>query len=215
MIEFRNVTKIYQTRSTPKVVLDDITVTIPTDRNVGILGRNGAGKSTLLRLIAGADVPTYGRIRTSGRLSWPMAFGGGFQGSLSAIDNIRFISRIYGVDWRKAVDRVEDFADLGRYLHMPVSTFSSGMRARLNIGMSLAIHFDVYIMDEIPSVGDTRFREKFDAEFARIRATSSLIMISHNVKTIQQHCDVAFLMENGKLQYYQNVKDALKAYSQS
>ncbi len=129
MIVFQNVTKIYQTRGTPKVVLNDISASIPTDRNIGILGKNGAGKSTLLRLISKADRPTHGRITTSGRISWPMAFGGGFQGTLSAIDNIRFISRIYGADWRHAVDKVEDFAELGQYLHMPVSTFSSGMRA--------------------------------------------------------------------------------------
>lgn len=212
MIEFHRVTKIYPTRTAPKVVLDDISAVIPTDRNVGILGKNGAGKSTLLRLIAKADVPTFGRIATSGRLSWPMAFGGGFQGSLSAIDNIRFISRIYGVDWRRTVDEVEDFAELGPYLHMPVSTLSSGMRTRLNIGMSLAIHFDVYIMDEIPSVGDTRFQERFNAAFDALRYKSSLVMISHNPKTIEKHCDMAFLLENGKLTPYNDVKQALDAY---
>lgn len=214
MIRFHNVTKIYRTGSMPKVVLDDITVSIPTDRNIGILGKNGAGKSTLLRLIAKADEPTHGRIVTSGRISWPMAFGGGFQGGLSAIDNIRFISRIYGIDWRHAVDKVESFAELGQYLHMPVSTFSSGMRTRLNIAMSLAIHFDVYIMDEIPSVGDKRFRQRFDEEFSRLRRKSSLIMISHNPGTIEKHCDSAFLLKSGKLHFYENIKHALKAHQQ-
>lgn len=215
MIEFHNVTKIYPTRTEPKIVLNNISTIIPTDRNVGILGKNGAGKSTLLRLIAGADLPTYGKVNTSGRLSWPMAFGGGFQGSLSAVDNIRFISRIYGVDWRKTVNEVEDFAELGNYLHMPVSTFSSGMRARLNIAMSLAIHFDVYIMDEIPSVGDKRFRSRFDEAFLALRNKASLIMISHNPDTIKKHCDMAFLLENGQLTPYNDVTEALKAHHAS
>jgi len=215
MIVFENVTKLYPTRTTPKVVLDNVSTVIPTDRNVGILGKNGAGKSTMLRLIARADRPTYGHIHTTARMSWPMAFGGGFQANLSAIDNIRFISRIYGVDWESAIDRVEEFAELGQYLHMPVRTFSSGMRARLNLGMSLAIHFDVYMMDEIPGVGDARFKKRFDEAFTRLRDTSSLILISHNVETVRKHCDIAFLLRDGNLTRFDNIEEALEVHQAS
>lgn len=215
MIQFQNVTKIYKTRDLPKVVLDDVSVTMPTDKNIGILGRNGAGKSTMLRLIAKADAPTYGKIRTSGRLSWPMAFGGGFQGNLSTIDNIRFISRIYGADWKKAVDFVEAFAELGSYLHMPVKTFSSGMRARLNLAMSLAIQFDVYLMDEIPGVGDVRFKARFEEAFNELRNKASLILISHNPNTIRTYCDIAFLLKDGKLTRYDDIAEALEVHQKS
>lgn len=215
MIRFHNVTKIYRTKSAPRVVLDNVTVEMPTDKNIGILGKNGAGKSTMLRLIARADYPTRGHVTTAGRISWPMAFGGGFQGNLSAIDNIRFISRIYGVDWHHAVTRVEEFAELGSYLHMPVRTFSSGMRARLNLAMSLAIDFDVYLMDEIPGVGDARFKQKFDQAFQELRSKASLILISHNPKTIQTHCDIAFLLKDGALTRYDNVMEALEVHEKS
>lgn len=215
MIRFQNVTKLYHTKDGPHVVLDDITTDIPTDRNVGILGRNGAGKSTMLRMIARADTPTFGRVRTTGRMSWPMAFGGGFQANLSAIDNIRFISRIYGVDWKKSVDFVEDFAELGAYLSMPVRTFSSGMRARLNLAMSLAIKFDVYLMDEIPGVGDVRFQARFEQAFTELRNKSSLILISHNPNTVRTHCDIAFLLRKGKLTHFDNIDEALEVHSTS
>lgn len=215
MISFENVTKLYPTRGEPKVVLNDITTVIPTDRNVGILGRNGAGKSTLLRLIARADRPTYGRISSRAKISWPMAFSGGFVTNLSAIDNIRFISRIYNADWHKTVDKVEELASLEEYLHMPVETFSSGMRARLNIAMSLAIKFDVYLMDEIPGVGDARFKKRFDLEFKKLRETASLIIISHHPETIRTHCDAGFLLKDGKLTRYDDIDEALEIHHAS
>jgi len=215
MIVFQNVTKIYKTTREPKIVLDDISTIIPTDRNVGILGRNGAGKSTLLRLIAKADRPTYGRIHSGARISWPMAFSGGFHPGLSVIDNIRFISRIYNADWRASVEKVEDFAELGTYLHMPTNSLSSGMRARLNIGMSLAIHFDVYIMDEIPGVGDARFKQRFDLAFTNLRHKSSLILISHSPETIRKHCDTAFLLHQGNMTRFDNIEEALEVHKVS
>ena len=215
MIVFNNVTKVYQTNAEPKVILNGITTVIPTDRNIGILGRNGAGKSTLLRLIARADKPTSGRIQTTGRISWPMGFGGGFQNNLSAIDNIRFIARIYGVDWRKAVDFVEDFAEFGTYLHMPVKTLSSGMRARLNLAMSLAIRFDVYLMDEIPGVGDIRFKARFREAFQALRGQASLILISHNANMIRKYCDVVYLLSEGDLTRFDDVEEGLKVHART
>ncbi len=213
MIALENVTKVYKTVDGPKIVLNDVSLKIPTDRNVGILGLNGAGKSTLMRLIARAETPTRGNIRTRGRVSWPLAFSGGFQGSLSAIDNIRFVSRIYGVDWRETLEYVEEFAELGTYLKMPIKTYSAGMRARLNLGLSLAIKFDVYLVDEIPGVGDVRFKARFQSAFDKLSQEACLFLTSHNSASIRKHCDRALLLVHGKLTAFNNVDEALDAYS--
>lgn len=213
MISLSHVSKVYPSPLGPIRVLDDISMDIPSDRNVGILGRNGSGKSTLLRLLARAEAPSAGRIVAQVRLSWPMGFAGGFQGSLSGIDNIRFISRIHGVDWRRVVASVAEFSELGDFLRLPVNSYSSGMRARLNVGMSLAIRFDTYLIDEIPGVGDARFQRRFNEAFERIKNESSLILVSHNPEMIRKHCDLAMLVSGGKLIRFNDVEDALKVYA--
>lgn len=212
MIRLEGVTKYYRTTHGRHYVLRDINEDIPTDRNVGILGRNGAGKSTLLRIIARAEAPNRGRVRSTVRLSWPMGFGGGFQGSMSGIDNIRFISRIYGVDWREAVAFVQDFSELGNYMRMPVYTYSSGMRARLATGMSLFVRFECYLVDELPGVGDSRFKRRFAAAFQELRRRATLILVSHNESSIRKTCETVFLLNEGKLQRYDDVEEALRLY---
>jgi capsular polysaccharide transport system ATP-binding protein len=215
MIIFDNVTKTYPLTRGVNVVLENVNLTLSTEHNIGILGRNGSGKSTLIRLISGAEAPTAGRVQTMCRISWPLAFGGGFQGSLSALDNIRFVSRIYGENWQRIVKKVEDFAELGPYLKMPVRTLSSGMRTRLNLGLSLAIEFDLYLADEIPGVGDRRFKSRFKEAFDKLRSRAALFIVSHDANTIRKHCDTALLLSNGKLIQYDDVDKALKIYNRS
>src|SRR5690349_10707986 len=115
MIELRNVTKRYRTRSGWKCILENASLVLPRGRNIGVLGRNGAGKSTLMRLIAAAELPDRGEIRRRVRVSWPLGFSGGFQGSLTGRDNVRFVARIYGEAWRPILDFVNDFSELGPY----------------------------------------------------------------------------------------------------
>lgn len=212
MIQLRDVTKYYRKQRGRHYVLRDLSVDIPTDRNVGILGRNGAGKSTLLRIIARAEAPNRGEIRSSARLSWPMGFSGGFLSSMTGVDNIRFISRIYGMDWREAVDFVQDFAELGDYINEPIKTYSSGMRARIATAMSLFVKFDCYLIDEIPGVGDSRFRRRFADSFNELRERSTMIMVSHNESTVRKTCEVVFLLNDGKLQRFDDVDEALRLY---
>ncbi len=212
MILLENLSKIYPTIAGPRIVLDNINVTIPTTKSVGILGRNGTGKSTLMRLVARAESPTKGRITTTARISWPLAFSGGFQATLSAVDNIRFVSRIYGEDWQRITKVVEEFTELGTYMRMPVRTFSSGMRARLSLALSLAIKFDVYLVDEIPGVADVRFKKRFDEAFQRLCKESSLFLVSHSPSSVRQYCQIACLLHNGKLTMYEDVDAALAAY---
>jgi capsular polysaccharide transport system ATP-binding protein len=212
MIELEQVTKIYTTRQGVNVVLDAVDLTLPARTNIGILGRNGAGKSTLLRLISGAEQPDSGFVHRKGEISWPIGFGGGFNGSLTGEENCRFVARIYGVDVDDVVGFAMEFAEIGEYFHMPVKTYSSGMKARLAFGLSMAVDFDVYLVDEVTAVGDSRFQEKARRAFAERRDRSSVIIVSHSLRTIKQYCEQCAVLSNGKLHYFASVKDAQRMY---
>lgn len=212
MIELEQVTKVYATKHGVNVVLDAVDLTLPARTNIGILGRNGAGKSTLLRLISGAEQPDGGFVHRRGEISWPLGFGGGFNGSLSGEENCRFVARIYGADVDDVVDFARDFADIGEYFFMPVKTYSSGMKARLAFGLSMAVEFDVYLVDEVTAVGDSRFQEKARKAFAARRDRSSVIMVSHSYRTIKQYCEQCAVLKHGKLYYFESVKDAQRMY---
>jgi capsular polysaccharide transport system ATP-binding protein len=212
MIVFDNVSKIFRARDGLRTVLRDVSVSFDPDRNYGILGTNGAGKSTLLRLISGASAPTSGRIRRSGRISWPLGFSGGIHGQLSGRENAEFVARIYGENVRRVQAFVADFAELGRYFDMPAETYSSGMRARLAFGLSMAIDFDCYLVDELTAVGDARFNEKCANAFARRRERSRVIMVSHQMATIRRFCDAGAVLDNGRLTLYDSLDQAAMAY---
>ncbi len=212
MIQLSDVVKHYPARGGRHTVLAGISATFPLGRNVGILGRNGSGKSTLIRLMAKAEFPTRGRVRHQGRVSWPLGFAGGFQPSMTARDNIVFVAGIYGAPPRSTIDRVEAFAGLGRYLEMPVQTLSSGMRARLAFGLSLAIEFDFYLMDELSAVGDERFRARSQAALQELRGRSTFIIVSHQMGQIKRFCDTAYVLEKGQLLDFDHVDQAIAAY---
>jgi capsular polysaccharide transport system ATP-binding protein len=212
MIELRRVSKAYRTRSGIKTVLRDVDLSLPRGRSVALIGVNGAGKSTLLRLIAGTELPDRGRIVRRARISWPLAATGGFNGSLTGMENVRFVARIYGACVRRTVDFVEDFSDLGPYFHMPVRTYSTGMRARLAFGLSMAIDFDCYLVDEITGVGDAGFQKKCQAAFAERRSRSDVIMVSHQVATLRTYCQAAVTLDQGRLTYHDDVATATGVY---
>lgn len=212
MIALTNLCKGYRTRQGWKWVVKDANLTFEASQRWAILGRNGSGKSTLIRLIGGAEDPTEGHVRSTCSVSWPLAFGGGFQGGLTGADNIAFIARIYGVDEDKALLRVQDFAELGSEIHEPVMTYSNGMRARLAFGLSLAVDFDYLLIDEIVSVGDQRFRDKCHIELHEKRKDRGFILVSHDVDYIRQHCTHAAIIENGHLTQMPSVQGAVDAY---
>jgi capsular polysaccharide transport system ATP-binding protein len=214
MIQLQGVYKTYSTVAGPNVVLDGIGITFPPRESVGILGRNGAGKSTLLRIIAGVEMPDAGRVVTTGRVSWPIGFAGGFSPSLSGEENCRFVARIYGEDTDRVVASSRDFAELGAYFRMPVRTYSSGMRARLAFGLSMAIDFDVYLVDEVTAVGDQQFQEKCRRAFDERRERSSVIIVSHNLPTVRDYCTRCAVLRSGKLELFDSVTEAAQAYSE-
>lgn len=213
MIRLQSVTKLYKTRAGNRVILDNQTIDFPTNQAIGILGRNGAGKSTFLRMISGVEGVTSGKILRMANLSWPLGFAGGFHGDLTGRENIRFITRIYGADVEYTMAYVEEFSELGTYLDMPVRTYSSGMRAKLAFGTSMAIPFDCYLIDEITSVGDKWFRRKCEIAFNERRERSGIIMVSHSEGTIRNYCDVGMVLHNGELRFFDSINEAMKFYS--
>lgn len=212
MITLQNISKTYATRQGPRTVLEGIDLKIAKGEKLGILGRNGAGKSTLIRLISGAELPTRGHIHRGISISWPLAFGGAFQGSLSGLDNLRFICRVYGAPIEPAIDFVKDFSELGSYLHEPVKKYSSGMRARLAFAISMAVEFDCFLIDEIVAVGDSRFHEKCHIELFEKRKDRAMIIVSHSADYIREHCEHAAVLVAGKLHSFEKVEDAFTFY---
>lgn len=212
MIRLENVSKTYSTRSGPVHVLRNANLTVCGGERIGILGRNGAGKSTLIRLVSGAELPTTGAVERRMSVSWPLAFGGAFQGALTGLDNLRFICRIYGVEPEDKIAFVEDFSELGIYLKEPVKTYSSGMRARLAFAISMVIDFDCYLIDEIIAVGDARFHAKCDEELFVKRADRAMIIVSHHAAFIREHCTRGAVLKNGRLYEQPNLDEAFAFY---
>jgi capsular polysaccharide transport system ATP-binding protein len=213
MIHCDEITKSYPMGSGRKQVLKGLNLHIAPGEHVGFLGRNGAGKTTLIKLIGGVELPSSGSIRRHMTVSWPLGFGGGFQGSLTGYDNARFIARIYGHEYREIRDFVEEFTELGPQLRMPVKTYSSGMRARLAFALSLAIEFDCYLIDEIIMVGDANFHRKCHYELFEKRGDRALIFASHSAELVREFCNRALVLENGFGKMYSDVNEALEVYS--
>lgn len=213
MIKLENVVKSYPVKDGRRNVLDGINLTVNMGEKIGILGRNGAGKSTLIRLLGGVELPTSGSITRTMSISWPLAFSGAFQGSLTGADNVRFVCRVYNTDYEKAMELVDSFAELGKYLYEPVKVYSSGMRARLAFAISLAVDFDCYLIDEVISVGDASFHRKCEIELFEKRAHKAMIIVSHELHNIKEYCNSAAVLNNGKLTVYENMDEALAIYS--
>ncbi|MET3781268.1 capsular polysaccharide transport system ATP-binding protein [Brevundimonas sp. 1080] len=202
--------KVYPSGS--KQVFSDLTFTLAHEERIAILGRNGQGKSTLIKMLGGILPPTSGKITWSMSSSWPIGFGGGFQGSLSGLDNIRFLSRIYKRNFSNLLSRVDDFAELGSALRQPVKHYSSGMRARLAFGLSLAIEFDCYLIDELVAVGDARFQQKCQDELFIKRGKRAFIMASHDMNLISNLCERALVIESGKTRLFDDIEEGVDVY---
>ncbi|WP_294034245.1 ABC transporter ATP-binding protein [uncultured Moraxella sp.] len=208
-----DVVKSYPVKGGRRNVLDGINLKIEYGEKIGILGRNGAGKSTLIRVLGGVEEPTSGSVQRDMSISWPLAFSGAFQGSLTGSDNVRFVCRVYNADYKKAMELVDSFAELGKYLYEPVKVYSSGMRARLAFAISLAVDFDCYLIDEVISVGDASFHRKCEIELFEKRAHKSMIIVSHELHNIKEHCDKVALLHEGKLTIYQDMDEAFAIYN--
>jgi capsular polysaccharide transport system ATP-binding protein len=219
MIELQGLTKSYRLASGERrYIFRDLNFAFPEGANIGLIGRNGAGKSTLLRLIGGIDTPDRGQVVTDKRISWPMGLSGGLQGSLTGRDSVKFVCRIYGAlgdEMREKIRFVQDFAEIGDYFDQPVKTYSSGMRARLNFGLSWAFDFDYYLMDEIGAVGDARFKQKSRQLMEARIGSSNVIMVSHAMNEIARLCQVVVLVNDGQALLYEDVEAGIQAYQET
>ncbi|MCW2457482.1 UNVERIFIED_ORG: capsular polysaccharide transport system ATP-binding protein [Rahnella aquatilis] len=215
MIKIDNLTKSYRTPKGRHYVFKDLNVELPSGKSVALIGRNGAGKSTLLRVIGGIDCPDSGKIHTEKTISWPVGLAGGFQGSLTGRENVKFVARLYSTpdQLREKVAFVEEFAELGKYFDMPIKTYSSGMKSRLGFGLSMAFKFDYYLVDEVTAVGDARFKQKCADLFKARHEEASFLMVSHSLGSLKEFCDVAlFIGRDNKVKFFDSVDAAIEMY---
>src|SRR5579862_2535644 len=215
MLSVEHVCKEYLTRKGRRLVLNDINFQLGKGRNLGILGRNGAGKSTLIRLISGAERPTSGRIRRGMSISWPLAFAGAFHLNLTGLDNLKFVCRIYGVNYRRLVPFVEEFTELGLYFREPVEHYSYGMMTRLAFALSMAIEFDCFLIDEAMVAGDVRFHERCHVELFHKRKDRAFILVTHDTEVMKSLCEKVSVLHQGRLIDFQNVDAAVDFYQTS
>lgn len=215
MIELRDVTKSYRTTKGRKYIFRNLNFFVPANKNVAIIGRNGAGKSTLMRLLAGLDSPDSGKVITPNSISWPVGLSGGFQGSLTGRQNVKFIARVYGAEqekMREVVAYVENFADIGEYFDQPVKTYSSGMRGRVAFGLSLAFDFDYYLVDEAMSVGDQKFKTRATEEFKKKVGKANIILVTHGMTQVKTLCDVVLVLNQGEIIKFDDVDAGIEFY---
>ena len=217
MIKIKQVSKRYHNHQNSKWILKDINLEIPTGVSVGLIGRNGAGKSTLLRLIGGMDSPDKGEITRDCSVSWPVGLSGGFQGSMTGRQNVKFIARVQGSDGQipSVIEYVENFAEIGNAFDEPVKTYSTGMRSRLAFGLSLAFDFDVFLSDEATAVGDRAFKAKATKAFKDKVGKTGLIMVSHSEGILKDLCTAGIWLDNGEAIWFDDINKAIQSYHDS
>ncbi|MCX8146183.1 MAG: ABC transporter ATP-binding protein [Azovibrio sp.] len=215
MIRLENVSKSYRTQAGRHWVFRDLNLEIPTGTGLAVLGRNGVGKTTLINIIGGAETVDSGRLVTDARISWPVGLAGGFQPSLTARDNVKFVARLYAEkeEIPEIVRRVRDFAEIGEYFDMPTRTYSSGMRSRVSFGLSMAFDFDYYLIDEVTAVGDPEFRKKCDRALQEKKEKGAgFIVVSHAMDIVRRFCTQAIVLTSSGITHFDDIEQAIKVY---
>jgi capsular polysaccharide transport system ATP-binding protein len=213
MLEFENVSKSYWTGTQHKVILDKVSFKVELGRSLGILAPNGTGKTTLINMMAGLEKPDEGEIRRSCNISFPLGFMGGVVGKVSAMENARYIARLYGLD----PDYVESFCrwlcGLGEYFDQPLGTYSAGMRARFSFALMLALDFDMYLIDEgMPSTTDVEFNRKAGEILQERLRTTTIIIVAHQPETLQKFARSAAVLLDGQLRMFDTLEEAKQLY---
>jgi len=212
MLTVEGLTKRFHRDGKIRTLFEDLSFELPKGGRLGLLGRNGQGKSTLIRILGGVVLPSDGAVSWAMSSSWPLGFDGGVQGGMTGYDNVKFIARIYHHDPHEMIARVDDFAELGEALRMPVKYYSAGMRARLSFGISLAIKFDCYLIDEVIAVGDAAFREKCDHMLFGANHDRAFVIATHDLALIQNVCETAIIIESGRAKVFDDVDTAIEIY---
>jgi capsular polysaccharide transport system ATP-binding protein len=215
MIDLKNVSKYFQTKQGKKYILKDVSITIPSNVNIGILGRNGAGKSTIMKMLGQIEFPNKGKIISDKTFSWPLGLSGGFVGNMTGRANIKFVCRLYGKNHQEIQEitqAIYEFSELGNYFDMPIKTYSSGMKSRLNFGLSIMFDFDYLLIDETLSVGDTRFKEKSKKALMKKIESCSVLLVSHDMQILKEICDAGIVVNEEQMYYYSDINDAINEY---
>ena len=216
MIELKNLSKAFPTKQGKRYVLKDVSLRLPMDKSIGVLGPNGAGKSTLIRMLGGADYPTKGKIESKLNISWPLGLQGGLQGSMSGRENVRFVSRIHGFTNTKLIEeKVAEFAEIGIYFDEPVKSYSSGMKARVAFGLTMAFDFDfdVLLIDELTAVGDAKFRQKSEKVLYEKYKKTKIIMVNHSTAELKKNCQAGIVIKDKKIHYFEDINFAIEEYN--
>ncbi|MGZ2258926.1 ABC transporter ATP-binding protein [Roseobacter sp. A03A-229] len=213
MLSFENVSKSFWTGSQHKVILDRVSFKVELGNSLGVLAPNGTGKTTLINMIAGLEKPDEGEIRRGCNISFPLGFMGGVVNKVSAMENARYIARLYGLD----PDYVESFCrwlcGLGEYFDQPIGTYSQGMRARFSFALMLALDFDMYLIDEgMPGTTDVDFNRKAGEILQERLRTTTIIIVSHQARTLEKFARSAAVLLNGKLHMFDTLEEAKRLY---
>jgi ABC-2 type transport system ATP-binding protein len=196
------------------LAVNDVSFTVEQGESVGLMGLNGSGKSTLLKLINGVMRPDAGTIRTRGRIAGLIATGAGFQQQLTGRENLFLNGAILGmseVETKRKFEAIVEFADIGKFLDIPVSHYSSGMYARLGFSIAIHVDADIFLADEVLAVGDRPFKKKCMAKMQEIRQQGTTIFyVSHASASVRSMCDRVLVLESGRLNYDGPVDEGIR-----
>jgi capsular polysaccharide transport system ATP-binding protein len=213
MLTVTNVGKRYPLNGRPRTLFEGLSFELARGGRLALLGRNGQGKSTLIKILGGVVEPSAGSVSWNMSCSWPLGFGGGFQGGMTGIDNIKFVARVYQHPIKGLISRVDEFAELGDALSMPIKYYSSGMRARLAFGLSLAIEFDCYLVDEIIAVGDASFTQRCEVALFGRDTNRAFVIASHDLEFLRAHCTKAIVIDDGRAKLFDDIDLAIEIYT--
>lgn len=212
MITFRNVSKSFREGRNHTVILDRVSLQLPS-ANIALIGAGGSGKTTVLRLICGNLAPNRGAVEHEGRASWPFGNRISLNKHMSGAENTRFLARIYGLDTETTLEAVREFSEVGDAFHRPMANFTPNMRNQLMFSIFLTIDFDIYLIDETLAVGSPAFREKCRVALrSRLNGKSRMVLASEEPDDLREFCDLAVVLRDGKLHYFENVDDAIAAH---
>jgi len=196
--------------------LKNVTFEIKKGEFVGAIGRNGSGKSTLLKIIAGIYAVDSGKVKVHGRIVPFLELGVGFNPELSGRENIFLNGTILGMSRKflsENFDKIVDFAELREFIDLPLKNYSSGMQARLAFAIAIQTDADIYLLDEILSVGDASFQEKsLNVMMDLKRQGKTVIYVSHDLKSVEEHSDKVLLMDKGDLLAFGNSEEIVRKY---
>jgi ABC-type polysaccharide/polyol phosphate transport system ATPase subunit len=196
--------------------LRDVSIAVEPGDAVGLVGRNGSGKTTLLRIISGIIKPTGGRVEAGGRVASLLELGAGFHPDFTGRENVYLNGSIHGLSRsrvRELMDEIVAFAELERFIDLPVRTYSSGMFMRLGFSVAAHIQSDVLLLDEVFAVGDEEFQRKCFGKIAEFKNRGGTILfVSHDAQAVERLCDRAVLLRQGEVMFDGETREAIGAY---